>query len=301
MPQVKANGLSFEVESFGRETDPTILLVMGYSAQLTRWPISMCEGLVSRGYRVVRFDNRDVGLSEKLESLGRFNAMEAFAKVASGQPLAGPYLLKDMAADAAGILDAMKIKRAHVVGASMGGMITQMMALNHADKLLSMTSIMSSTGRPGLPAGTPEAMAVLTTPPANLERDTRIAHATKVWRTIGSEAPYAATDAELRAQAEQDIDRTPYYPDGMARQLVAILASGPRHELLKAVKTPTLVIHGVADPLVNVAAGKDTAACIPGARLKLIEHMGHDVPPKLVPVLVREIAAFASEVDAKAA
>lgn len=301
MPQVKANGLSFEVESFGRETDPTILLIMGYSAQLTRWPVPMCEGLVSHGYRVVRFDNRDVGLSEKLESSGRFNVMEAFAKVASGQPLASPYLLKDMAADAAGILDALKIKRAHVVGASMGGMIAQTMALNHPEKLLSMVSIMSTTGRPGLPAGTPEAMAVLTTPPANLERDTRIAHAMKVWRTIGSHPPYAATDAELRAMAEQDIDRTPYYPDGMARQLVGILASGPRHELLKAVKTPTLVIHGVDDPLVNVAAGKDTAACIPGARLKLIEKMGHDVPPKLVPVLVREIADFTAEIDAKAA
>lgn len=301
MPQVKANGLSFEVESFGREADPTILLVMGYSAQLTRWPVPLCEGLASRGYRVIRFDNRDVGKSEKLESLGRFNAMEAFAKVASGQPLAGPYLLKDMAADAAGILDALNIRRAHVVGASMGGMIVQTMALNHANKLLSMTSIMSTTGRPGLPAGTPEAMAVLTTPPANFERDTRIAHAMKVWRVIGSKPPYAATDDELRAMAVQDVDRVPYYPEGMARQLVAILASGPRHDLLKAVKTPTLVIHGVDDPLVDAEGGKDTAACIPGARLKLIDKMGHDVPPKLVPVLVREIADFTAEIDAKVA
>jgi pimeloyl-ACP methyl ester carboxylesterase len=300
MPQVKANGLSFEVESFGSDRDPAILLIMGYSAQLTRWPADMCEGLASRGYRVIRFDNRDVGLSEKLDGLGKFNAMEAFAKAASGQPIPHPYLLKDMAADAAGILDALKIDKAHVVGASMGGMIAQTMALNNANKMLSLISIMSTTGRPGLPPGTPEAMAVLTTPPANLERDTRIAHATKVWRTIGSEAPYAATDAELRQMAEQDIDRTPYYPDGMARQLVAILASGPRHELLRQVKTPTLVIHGAADPLVNVEGAKDTAASIPGARLKLIDHMGHDISPKLVPLLVREIADFVAEVDAKA-
>ncbi len=300
MPQVKANGLSFEVESFGNESDPAILLIMGYSAQLTRWPLDMCEGLASRGFRVIRFDNRDVGLSSKLQNAPVPNAMEAFARAAAGQPIEAPYKLNDMAADAAGILDALKIDRAHVAGASMGGMIAQTMALNHPAKLRTMISIMSTTGRPGLPPGKPEAMAVLTTPPANLERDTRIAHATKVWRTIGSETPYAATDAELRTMAEQDIDRTPYYAPGMARQLVGILASGPRHELLKNVTTPTLVIHGAADPLVNVEAGKDTAASIPGARLKIIDHMGHDVPPKLVPVLVREIADFASEIDAKA-
>jgi pimeloyl-ACP methyl ester carboxylesterase len=266
---------------------------------MTMWPAELCDGLASRGYRVVRFDNRDVGLSTKLENAGTPNAMEAFAKAASGQPIEAPYKLNDMAADAAGILDALGIDSAHVVGASMGGMIAQLVALNHPAKTRSLTSIMSTTGRPGLPPGKPEAMAVLTMPPPNLERETRIAHAMKIWRVIGSQPPYAADDAELRATAEREVDRTPYYPAGIARQLVGILASPPRHELLKNVKAPALVIHGADDPLVNVEAGKDTAASIPGARLKIVPGMGHDFTSKLVPVYLREIADFVSEVDAK--
>ena len=301
MPQIKANGLSFEYETFGRKEDPPILLIMGFAAQMTLWPVELCQGLASRGYRVVRFDNRDVGLSEKLERFPPPNVMEAFAKAAVGQPIEAPYKLADMAADAVGILDALGIKQAHIVGASMGGMIAQMVALTYPQKIKSLTSIMSSTGRPGLPPGKPEAMAVLTMPPANLERETRIAHAMKIWRTIGSLEPYAADDAELRAIAEREVDRTPYYAPGMSRQLVGILASPPRHELLRNIKVPTLVIHGADDPLVNVEAGKDTAACIPGARLKIFGGMGHDFTQKLVPVYLREIADFVSEVDARRA
>jgi pimeloyl-ACP methyl ester carboxylesterase len=296
---VKANGLTFEYESFGRESDPAILLIMGFSAQMTLWPVALCEGLAERGYRVIRFDNRDIGLSEKLHHHGSANAMEAFAKAASGQPIKSAYVLNDMADDAVHLLDALGIKKAHIVGASMGGMIAQLVALNHPEKTLSLTSIMSSTGRPGLPPGKPEAMAVLTTPPANLERETRIAHAMKIWRTIGSQPNYAADDVELRGMAEREVDRTPYYPDGISRQLVAILASPPRHEMLKGVKAPTLVMHGADDPLVSIEAGKDTAACIPGSRLKIIAGMGHDFTSKLVPVFVREISDFVSEVDAK--
>jgi len=266
---------------------------------MTLWPVELCQGLASRFYRVVRFDNRDVGLSEKLERFGAPNVMEAFAKAASGQPIEAPYKLNDMAADTAGILDALGIKNAHIVGASMGGMIAQIVALNYPAKVRSLTSIMSSTGRPGLPPGKPEAMAALTTAPANLERETRIAHAMKIWRTIGSIAPYDIDDAELRLVAEREVDRAPYYPAGMSRQLVGILASPPRHELLKGIKAPTLVIHGADDPLVNVECGKDTAACIPGARLKIIPGMGHDFSSKLVPVYLREIADFVSEVDAR--
>lgn len=299
MPQIKSNGLSFEVESFGRKEDPTILLIMGFAAQMTLWPVELCQGLVSRGYRVVRFDNRDIGLSEKLERFGAPNVMEAFARSAAGQPIEAPYKLADMAADAAGILDALGLADAHIVGASMGGMIAQMLALNYPKKVRSLISIMSSTGRPGLPPGKPEAMAVLTAAPANLERETRIAHAMKIWRTIGSVAPYAADDAELRTLAEREVDRTPYYAPGMSRQLVGILASPPRHELLKSIKAPTLVIHGADDPLVNVEAGKDTAASIPGARLKIIAGMGHDFTSKLVPIYLREIADFVAEADAR--
>jgi len=270
MPQIKANGLSFEVESFGKESDPAILMIMGFAAQMTLWPVELCTGLASRGYRVIRFDNRDIGLSQKLDGLGMFNPAEAFMKAASGQPIAGPYLLTDMANDAIGILGALGIKQAHIVGASMGGMIAQTLAATHPDKVLSLISIMSTTGRPSTS-----------------------------WRTIGSQPVYASTDAELRATAEREVDRSPYYPPGMARQLVAVLASGPRTELLKKVKAPTLVIHGGDDPLVPVEGGKDTADSIAGARLKIVPGMGHDFTQKLVPVFLREIADFVSEVDAK--
>src|SRR6185295_3884147 len=161
MPQVKANGLSFEVESFGRPVDPTILLIMGFSAQMTMWPRELCEGLAAKGYRVVRFDNRDVGKSEKLEPLGLFNPAEAFAKAAAGQAFPAPYVLNDMAADAVGVLSALDIGDAHIVGASMGGMIAQLVAHNHPQRTRSVTSIMSTTSRPGLPPAKPEAMAVL--------------------------------------------------------------------------------------------------------------------------------------------
>ncbi len=300
MPQVKANSLSFEYESFGASSDPAILLIMGFSAQMTMWPVELCEGLASRGYRVIRFDNRDIGFSSKLESAGQVNVMDAFAKAASGQPIAAPYTLNDMAADAAGILDALDIANAHIVGASMGGMIAQLVALNHPAKTRSLTSIMSSTGRPGLPPSKPEALAVLTeAPPA--DREGRIAAAKKVWRIIGSQPVYAADDDELHAQAVREVDRTPYYAPGVARQLVGILASPPRHDMLKNVKAPALVIHGADDPLVPIEGGKDTAASIPGARLRIIPGMGHDFTSKLVPVYLREIADFVAEVDAKRA
>ena len=299
MPQIKANGLSFEYETFGDSKNPTVLMIMGFSAQMTMWPVELCHGIASRGYQVVRFDNRDIGLSEKLDGAGAVNVMEAFMKAASGQPISSPYQLNDMAADAVGILDALKIDKAHIVGASMGGVIAQLVALNYPQKTKSLTSIMSSTGRPGLPPSSPEALAVLTQPPPATDRESRIPHAMKVWRIIGSKQPYAADDAELRAVAEREVDRTPYYPQGIARQLVGVLASPPRHEMLKNVKAPALVIHGADDPLVNVEGGKDTAASIPGARLKIIPGMGHDFTSKLVPVYLREISDFISEVDAK--
>jgi pimeloyl-ACP methyl ester carboxylesterase len=299
MPQVKANGLSFEYESFGRIGDPAILLIMGFSAQMTMWPRALCEGLAAKGYRVVRFDNRDVGKSEKLERLGFFNPAEAFAKAAAGEKFPTPYVLHDMAADAVGILDALDIKEAHIVGASMGGMIAQLVAVDHPRHTRSVTSIMSTTSRPGLPPAKPEAMAVLMTPPPNTERETRIGLAMKAWRIIGSVGPYAADDAELRAIAEHEVDRVPYYPQGIARQLVGIVASPPRHDLLKGVKCPALVIHGEADPLVPIEGGRDTAACIPGARLVTVPNMGHDFSSKLVPVYLREIGDFVAEVEAR--
>lgn len=299
MPQIKANGLNFEYETFGESKDPAVLMIMGFSAQMTMWPVELCEGIASRGYHVIRFDNRDIGLSERVNSPVIINVMEAFMKAASGQPIASPYQLNDMAADAAGILDAMKIEKAHIVGASMGGMIAQLVAVNHPHKARSLTSIMSTTGRRDLPPSKPEAMAVLTQP-APVEREARIEHTMKVWRIIGSQPVYAADDEELRRTATAIVDRVPYDPAGIARQLVGILASPPRNEMLKSVKLPALVIHGTDDPLVNPEGGKDTAASIPDARLKMIPGMGHDFTSKLVPVYLREISDFISEVDARA-
>lgn len=299
MPQIKANGLNFEYETFGESKDPAVLMIMGFSAQMTMWPVELCEGIASRGYHVIRFDNRDIGLSERVNSSVAVNVMEAIMKAASGQPIASPYQLNDMAADAAGILDAMEIEKAHIVGASMGGMIAQLVAVNHPHKARSLTSIMSTTGRRDLPPSKPEAMAVLTQP-APVEREARIEHTMKVWRIIGSQPVYAADDEELRRTATAIVDRVPYDPAGIARQLVGILASPPRNEMLKSVKLPALVIHGTDDPLVNPEGGKDTAASIPDARLKMIPGMGHDFTSKLVPVYLREISDFISEVDARA-
>jgi pimeloyl-ACP methyl ester carboxylesterase len=298
MPQIKANGLSFEYETFGDRKNPVIQLIMGFSAQMTMWPVELCQGLADRGYHVLRFDNRDVGLSQKIVSNVEVNVMDAFMKAASGQPITTPYQLNDMAADAVGILDALGIDKAHIVGASMGGMIAQLVAINHPNKARSLVSIMSTTGRRDLPPSKPEAMAVLTQP-APAEREARIEHTMKVWRIIGSQPVYASSDDELRRIATANVDRAPYDPAGIARQLVGILASPPRNEMLKNVKLPALVIHGTDDPLVNPEGGKDTAASIPGARLRMIPGMGHDFTSKLVPVYLREISDFVAEVDAR--
>src|SRR5437762_6750975 len=176
MPQAKANGIEIEYETFGRKTDPALLLIMGFSAQMTMWPVKLCEGLAARGFYVIRFDNRDVGKSTHLANLGLPNVGEAMAKMAAGQPVTNaPYTLDDMAADAVGLLDAIGIPSAHIVGASMGGMIAQIIAAKYPQKTRSMVSIMSTTGRQGLPPAKPEAMAALTTPPASDSREDRMA------------------------------------------------------------------------------------------------------------------------------
>jgi pimeloyl-ACP methyl ester carboxylesterase len=181
----------------------------------------------------------------------------------------------------------------------MGGMIAQIMAIRYPDRVASLTSIMSTTGRPGLPPGKPEALAALMAPPSGPDREARIAQGMLAWRAIGSQPVYAADDAELRELMERAVDRAPYYPQGVARQLVAILASPPRHELLKGVSCPALVLHGEDDPLVNIEGGRDTAASIPGARLVTVPGMGHDFTSKLVPVFLREIGGFVSDVETR--
>ena len=292
MPQVKANGIEIEYESFGPADRDAVLLIMGFSAQLTMWPTELCEELVSRGYRVIRFDNRDVGLSAKLEAKGIPDMEKLFGALMTGAAVEAPYSLDDMAADAAGLLDALKIERAHIVGASMGGMIAQLVAANHPEKTLSLTSIMSNTGNPDLPQGSPEAMGALMAPaPAPDDIEAIIARGINTWKVIGSPG-YPTDDQQLRQWVMRDAKRS-YYPQGVTRQFAAIVANGDRRPKLKNIKAPTVVLHGADDPLVPVAGGKDTADNIPGAELRVIPGMGHDFPLGLVPVFADAIEAAA--------
>ncbi|MBI3677065.1 MAG: alpha/beta hydrolase [Proteobacteria bacterium] len=299
MPQAKANGITLEYESFGRESDPAILLIMGFAAQMIVWPVALCQGLAAKGFRVIRFDNRDVGKSTHLAEMGAPNAGEMMTKMMSGQPIEAPYVLNDMAKDAAGLLDALHIKNAHIVGASMGGMIAQLVAANHPGHTKSLTSIMSTTGRRDLPQAKPEAMMAITQPPPSNSREDRIATAKKSWRVIGSPG-YPATDAELHAIVEQQVDRVPYDPAGVARQMAAIFASPPRNDMLKTVRAPSLVIHGADDPLVPVEGGKDTAASIPGCQIVIVPGMAHDFTAALVPVYLSHVGDFIAGVEARA-
>src|ERR1700683_2714358 len=214
MPQAQANGITLEYESFGRASDPAILLIMGFSAQMTMWPVAFCKGLAERGFRVIRFDNRDIGKSTHLTDLGTPNVPEAMMKMMSGQPITAPYQLDDMATDATALLDALGIDSAHIVGASMGGMIAQIVAAKHPKHTRSLVSIMSTTGNRSLPQAKPEAMAALTTPPASDSVADRIAAGLKTWRVIGSPG-YPATDEELTEIVTDAVMRTPYDPAGI--------------------------------------------------------------------------------------
>ena len=232
MPQVQANGLTIEYDDHGRQGDPVVILIMGFSGQLIMWPLSFVNALVKRGFRVIRFDNRDVGLSTHLAEKGAADIGAAMMAAATGQRYANPpYILDDMAKDVIGLLDALGVEKAHIVGASMGGMIAQIVAAKHGARALSVTSIMSTTGRPGLPQPTPEVSAALVTPPASPAREDRIAHFIAMFRKIGSPG-FPATEAEITALATAVVDRGPYDPAGIGRQLVAIMSSEPRHELL---------------------------------------------------------------------
>ncbi|HEY1637331.1 MAG TPA: alpha/beta hydrolase [Rhizomicrobium sp.] len=296
MPQVQANGIDIEYESFGRKTDPAVVLIMGYAAQMTMWPVALCEGLATRGFRVIRFDNRDAGLSTHLSQLGVPNIGEAFIKAATGQKVDAPYTLNNMAADTVGLLDALGIGSAHMVGASMGGMIAQIVAAEYPARTRSLVSIMSTTGRRDLPQGRPEVMAVLTTPPPSDSREDRIAQGRKIWAAIGSPG-FRPTEEEITKLVEREVDRAPYDPVAPARQLVAVLASEPRNDMLEAMRVPSLVIHGADDPLVPVACGEDTAASIPGSELIIIPGMGHDFASGLVPLFLEHIGNFLARVE----
>ena len=289
--KARANGIELEYETYGDPEQPTILLIMGLGAQLTLWPIAFVEALVARGYHVIRYDNRDVGLSTKLDAAGRPRLGRIiFQRMLRMQPRV-PYTLTDMAADAAGLLDALKIDKAHIVGGSMGGMIAQLFAATYPQRTLSLTSIFSSTGNPALPRAKKEAMDVLINRPKTDDIDALVAHGIRAAQVTGSPA-YPVDPQLLETRVRESIERSSY-PDGFARQFAAIVADGDRRARLKAITAPTVVIHGIADPLVPIEAGRDTAANIPGAKLVEIPGMGHNLPVELVPQLVEAIESVA--------
>jgi pimeloyl-ACP methyl ester carboxylesterase len=246
----------------------------------------------------VRYDNRDIGLSTKFEAAGIPNMREIVEQARRGEPVSAPYTLADMASDGIGLLDTLGIAKAHIVGASMGGMIAQIVAAEHPRRTLSLVSIMSSSGRPGLPPGTPEAMAAIMAPPPATDRDSIVAHSVKGRRAIGSPG-FAEDEAVLRQLAAASFDRS-YYPQGAARQFAAITENGSRVALLKTIRVPSLVIHGTGDPLVPVEAGKDTAANIPGCELLLVPGMGHGLESKLEPIVADAVVAFCRKAGAVA-
>ena len=290
---VTANGLRLAYDEFGNPDDPAMLLVMGLGTQMIAWPVDFCERLAARGYRVIRFDNRDIGLSEKLEGTRTPHAFRLALAARLGLPLKVPYTLFDMAKDAVGVLNALDIGAAHIVGASMGGMIGQLMAGLYPFRVLSLTSIMSTTGRKTLPAADPKVSLHMIRRPVNADRQDLEDYAMETWRLIGSPG-YPPTDEALREKIAASYDRS-FYPAGHRRQMAAIIASGDRVELLRKVIAPTLVIHGKDDPLVPVEGGIDTADLVPGARLEVIDGMGHDLPVPLIPHFVDLIASHADE------
>jgi pimeloyl-ACP methyl ester carboxylesterase len=288
--RAKANGIEIEYETTGNKSDPALLLVMGLGAQLTIWPDALFEGLARRGFFVIRYDNRDTGLSTDFGAWGVPNIAEALGKAMKGEKIEGPYLLKDMAADAVDLLDSLGIDKAHMVGASMGGMIVQIVAAQYPARTRSMVSIMSTSGRPGLPPGKPEALAMLTAQPEGPAREQLVKHGMKLRQTIAGPG-YPIPEAELRAFVEKNVDRR-WYPEGAARQYLSVIASGDRVEMLKKVKVPTLVLHGEDDPLLPVECGRDVASLVPGAEIQTYPGWGHDFPGGMIPTLIDRIVTF---------
>jgi len=276
MTTTGANGIQFEYESFGREGDPAILLIMGLGGHLTRWNRELCELLVARGYRVIRFDNRDCGLSTHFDAA----PVPDLRALQNGQPVALPYTLDDMAADSIGLLSALDIKQAHLVGASMGGAIAQIAAARYPERVLSLTSIMSSSGNPALPPPTPAAATALFAPlPRQRDRESIVTDSIARYETLESPA-YPTDRSRLRQLFADEYERN-FDPRGVARQLAALIANGDRRPLLQTITAPTVVVHGAADQLIPLACGEDVARNILSAELRVIDGMGHDFPVAL--------------------
>lgn len=289
MPFVRANGIDICYEIDGPDNGDPLLLVNGFRSQLISWDQGLLDLLYEAGFRVIRFDNRDVGLTTKTQG-----PLPTFRPADPGLPeleSPAPYTAADMATDGIALLEALGIERAHVAGASMGGMIVQNMAIGHADRVRSMTSIMSTTGDRSVGQSTPEARAALLAPPPT-ERDAYLDQSVEAWRIISG--PHFDPE-RVREKAARAYDRS-FYPAGAAFQMAAVIADGDRTPRLANVTCPTLVIHGRADPLVTLSGGEATAKAMPGAELLVLDEMGHDVSP---PVHA-DIAAAIAKVAARA-
>ena len=286
----KANGIEIAYETFGDPGAKPMLLIMGLGYQMIVWDDEFCIQLASRGYWVIRFDNRDIGLSTRFDEAGVPNISTLLKSREQGKAVHVPYTLSDMADDAIGLLDALGIKSAHIVGLSMGGMIGQIMAVEFSERICTLSSLMSSTGNPGLPPPKPEALSILFTP-LPTERIDYIESCVHVWRVL-SGPKFPVDETRVRKWAEQSHDRG-LNPAGFARQHAAIIVSGSRKEMLRSVTVPTMVLHGDADPLVPVECGIDTANAIPGAKLVIVKGMGHALPKALWPRVINAIVRHA--------
>lgn len=293
---VEANGLQLAYEQFGRDDDPALLLIMGLGTQLTAWPDAFCRALADTGLRVIRFDNRDIGLSSKIRDTRRYDSVRrAFFKSLLGRKIETAYTLEDMAEDTVGLLAALGIQRAHLVGASMGGMIAQIVAATRPERVASLTSIMSSSGARNLPRGRLKVLRRLSKTPKSRDTDVIASHLAKTMTLISSPR-MGRSHLDWQAEIRRSVERS-YYPPGTARQTLAVLAARPRDDLLGAVRCPALVIHGAADPLVPVKHGRSTAECLPHARYEEVPGMGHDLPPRMLPRFVDWISELVHDAE----
>jgi len=293
MARIKANGIEIEYETTGSSNDPMMLLVSGFSGQLTRWPESLKRGLADAGRHVITFDNRDIGLSTEFTGKVPPSPREIIKAASEGKKTAGmvPYVLDDMAADAAALIMELGASQADLLGVSMGGMIVQLMALNHPAQVRTLIPVMTTSGAPGLPQSDPAAQAALTAVPDMRTAEAIAELSVKSRHAIGSAPELRSSDMDVRAQSMADFERSDR-PLGVARQYAAILAQPRWHERLVGISVPTLVLHGAADPLIKPECGRDIAQRIPSAEINVIDKWGHDLPEKIVPTLLNRIVPF---------
>lgn len=295
--KVQANGIDIEVEDTGGEGRPVVLLIMGLNMQLIAWPDNFVKGLVAAGFRVLRFDNRDAGLSTQFDDAGTRNLLWQGLRHRIGLPVQTAYSLQDMAEDAVGVLDALGIDRAHVVGASMGGMIAQRVAATSPERVSSLVSLMSSSGARGLPGPRSDVVALMMRRPSGHDEASLVAHSMRLVRLIAGPF-YPPDEAALRERLTRALRRA-YRPRGLLRQITAVAADTERAKLLAQIRCPTLVLHGDVDPLVPIACGQDTVRRIAGARFIAIPGMGHDLTPQIAEFLLPQMVPFLKTAETK--